>query len=307
MKYNYFILMALLLSGWSLSAQTPSDGLMMKRGDFCTGFIYTNESWKSYWEGGLKRTNDNIGQLTSQSVMWLGNYGISNNLNVIVMLPWVSNKASKGVLAGEEGLQDAQVFVKYKLLTTGDKIRYSGFVTGSFSTPLSKYTPDYLPLSIGLASTTAGIRYTNNVKWNKWYVNAGGSLTLRSKVYLDRPSYYTGNELFLTNQVEMPAVGDLFFSFGRIHKGLQLELNTIVVNTLGGHDIRRQDMPFVSNRMNLVKSGFLVMYYPKFLPNLALRAQYSQVLTGRNVGQTSGFLAGILYTFHFIKETTDEK
>jgi hypothetical protein len=99
----------------------------------------------------------------------------------------------------------------------------------------------------------------------------------------------------------MPNVFDLFASIGYIKNGLQAELNLMHQNTLGGEDIRRQDMPFVSNKMNYTKVGALVMYYPKQVKHLALRAAGSFIVTGRNVGQSTSFTAGALYTLQFSK------
>ena len=48
-------------------SQTPTDGLMMDKGNLCTGFMYTFDQWKNYWEGDLKRENGNIGKITTQS------------------------------------------------------------------------------------------------------------------------------------------------------------------------------------------------------------------------------------------------
>jgi hypothetical protein len=66
-------------------------------------------------------------------------------------------------------------------------------------------------------------------------------------------------------------------------------------NTLGGGDIRRQDMPFVSNRMNASKLGAMVMYPIPKLQRLAVQASYAYVLTGRNVGQSQTFTTGVFY------------
>jgi hypothetical protein len=81
-----------------------------------------------------------------------------------------------------------------------------------------------------------------------------------------------------------------------------LELNYSQQNTLGGGDIRRQDMPFVSNRMNFQKVGFLAMYYLPKPKNFAVRGSVQYTVAGRNVGQSTTFLGGLLYTFNFGKE-----
>ena len=67
--------------------------------------------------------------------------------------------------------------------------------------------------------------------------------------------------------------------------------------TTGGGDIRRQDMPFVSNRMNFSKVGGMVMYPIPKLQGLAVQLSYAYTLNGRNVGQATTFTAGLLYLF----------
>ncbi|RYG40850.1 MAG: hypothetical protein EOO01_26435 [Chitinophagaceae bacterium] len=62
-------------------AQTDVDAVMMSKNNLCTGFQYSVSSWDHYWEGKLKRTNENLGHVTTQMVGWMGNYGITNKLN----------------------------------------------------------------------------------------------------------------------------------------------------------------------------------------------------------------------------------
>ena len=62
--------------------------------------------------------------------------------------------------------------------------------------------------------------------------------------------------------------------------------------TLGGGDIRRQDMPFVSNRMNLRSWAAMVMYPIPKLRSLAVQSSYAHIVDGRNVGQSKTFTDG---------------
>lgn len=303
MKYTFTLLFitAFCLIG---RAQTLTDGLMMPKQNLCTGFMYTHDQWKDYWEGDLERDNGNIGKVTTQMITWVGNYGITDKINVIAMVPYVKTKASQGTLHEMTGFQDLSVGVKYNFFTKEweGKSRFKAFGVLNFSTPLTDYTPDFLPLSIGMASTNIAYRLGTYFKLEQgWFVNANAGYTWRSNVELDRPSYYTGDKLFNTNEVEMPNVFDFFGSIGYIKNGLQAELNVMQQTTLGGHDIRRQDMPFVSNKMDYTKMGLLVMYYVPQVKGLALRAAGSYTLTGRNVGQSSTYLAGVLYTIKFTK------
>jgi len=304
MKKTLQLIIPLLLAG-TLQAQTLTDGLMMPKNNFCTGFMYTQDKWTDYWEGSLKRENGNIGSITTKSITWFGNYGISDKLNVIAMVPYVMTKASQGTLTDMKGIQDLSVSLKYNFWKVyfADSSRLKAFVVGTMSVPLTDYTPDFLPLSIGMASKNAGARLnlTYFAKKN-WYVNGTLGYTFRSNVELDRPSYYTDGQFFMTNEVDMPNVLDFAFSAGYIFRGLETKLSYIQQNTQGGGDIRRQDMPFVSNRMNFSKMEILFMYYlpkPKYL---AVRGAYNYTVSGRNVGQSSAFMLGTMYTFHFGKK-----
>ena len=68
--------------------------------------------------------------------------------------------------------------------------------------------------------------------------------------------------------------------------------------TLGGGDIRRQDMPFVSNRMNLDRVRAEVMYIPPGTTGVTLGVGAARVLSGRNVGQSTMLMGGVTYAFH---------
>jgi hypothetical protein len=287
----------------SVWAQTMTDGLMMPKNNFCTGFLYTNDKWTNYWEGELKRDNGNIGSITTQSLMYVGNYGITDKINVIAMLPYVKTEASQGTMSNMEGIQDLTLAVKYNFFRKDfEKSSFRTFGVLGFSTPLSDYTPDFLPLSIGMASTNIYYRLTAYYKFAQmFYVNGSAGYTWRSNVTLDRSSYYTSGHLYETDEVKMPNVFDYLFSFGILKSGLQAEITYMQQNTLGGDDIRRQDMPFVSNRMNFSKVGGLVMYYLPKPRGLAVRGSYTTTVSGRNVGQSDTFMAGLLYTIKFSK------
>jgi hypothetical protein len=297
------IAFSICLLSFHSKAQTMNDGLMMPAKSLCTGFFYGHDQWKNYWEGSLKRDNLNIGKLTTQSVMWYGVYGISKKLNVYGILPYVWTKASLGTLQSMQGVQDLTLGAKYNLLKTeAGTGNFTVFASGSFSTPMSDYTPDFLPLSIGLATTNLSGRGTINYSMkNGFYVNTSGGYTWRSNVKLDRPAYYTDGAYYSTNEVHMPNVFDFIVNLG-YHKGAwEAQIFYNQQNTLGGGDIRRQDMPFVSNQMNFSKAGALVMYYLPWPKNFAVRATSNYTFAGRNVGQTTSFMGGVLYTFNFSK------
>ena len=236
--------------------------------------------------------------------MWVGSYGLTEKINLIAMVPYVWTRASDGTLHSMQGVQDLTLGAKYSVLKKEfQNSSIKTFAGLSFSIPLTNYTPDFLPLSIGLASKTLAVRVNTVYTLAKtWYTGVSGAYVFRSNVTLDRPSYYTDGQLFLTNEVAMPNQFHFFGNIGYKKPSWQAEVNYIQQNTLGGGDIRRQDMPFASNRMNFAKIGITGMYYFAMPKGLAARASVSYTVAGRNVGQSTTYSAGLLYTIHFKKE-----
>ncbi|HET7293133.1 MAG TPA: transporter [Vicinamibacteria bacterium] len=285
-----------------VQAQTIEDGVMMPGKNLCTGFLYAHDSWDEYWEGTLKRVNGNIGTITTESLSWVGNYGVTNRLNVIAMLPHVWTEASQGPLHGMSGFQDLTLAAKYSLLETDFTRRgaLKAILVAAASVPLGDYTPDFYPLSIGSASRRFASRLTVDFQAQRgWFLTGSAAYTFRDTVTLDRPAYFTDGQLFLSDQVAMPDVFDYTVSAGYRKEGLMIPVAFSQQTTLGGGDIRRQDMPFVSNRMDFSKLDALVMYTIPKAKDLALRVAGTYTVSGRNVGQATTLTAGLLYTFHF--------
>jgi hypothetical protein len=160
------------------------------------------------------------------------------------------------------------------------------------------YTPDFFPLSIGTGGGRASGRLTLGYQSAAaWFVNASSAYTWCSNVRLNRNSYYTDGQLYLTNEVAMPNVIEHMLTAGVNRGRWRIPLSLVQQRTLGGGDIRRQDMPFVSNRMDFVRLNGGVMYaMPK---NVTIRLGAAHVLSGRNVGQSTTFTSGVFYAHQF--------
>lgn len=292
----------LVLAAAPLSAQSVDDGMLLPKRALDVGLMYSHESWSNYWEGELKRNNENIGTLTTRSVAWMAAYGLTDRITVVGTLPYIWTRASQGTSRGLSGIQDLMVGVKFRLLSTPftDQGTLRALVVGSASGPASDYTPDYLPLSIGVASSRFAGRLTLNFQAHAgWFINGSGGYTWRSNIHLDRPAYYTDGQLFLTDEVDMPNVFDYTVSTGWRNGRLFIPVSLTRQKTLGGGDIRRQDAPFASNRMDFVRLDGSVMYALNRPENLALRAGVSRILSGRNVGEATAITGGVFYRFHF--------
>jgi hypothetical protein len=198
-------------------------------------------------------------------------------------------------------MQDFQAALKYRLLTTSvaDRTSLSALVVAGAAAPASNYTPDFLPLSIGLASRRFTSRLTVGVADASGpFIDATAGHTWRGNVKLDRSAYYTNGQLYLTSDVQMPRVFDYAVTAGMQKGRLCLPLTISSQRTLGGGDIRRQDMPFVSNRMDLTRVDGAIMYSMTKPQNLMIRLGLGHTLTGRNVGQSTTFTSGVRYLVH---------
>ncbi len=282
-----------------MAAQTESDAIMMGHKLFCTGFAYGQTKWDHYWEGTLKRNNENIGTVTTKSVLWMGSYGLTKDINIIAGLPYVWTEATAGTLKGLKGVQDASLAVKWKALEKHNgATRYRLFAVAGASMPVSDYVADFQPLSIGLQSRTAYLRAMGDYQRGRFFTTALASYHLRSNVTIDRQAYYT-TEMHYTDEVRMPDANFVQLRAGYRSPQLVAEVVADKWTTLGGFDIRRNDMPFPSNRMNATRVGLALKYEPSWLANWTFIGNYSETVAGRNMGQGRSLSAGLFYIFNF--------
>jgi hypothetical protein len=278
---------------------------MLNKNQWCNGFNYEHAQWKNYWEGTLKRDNENIGTFTSQAVMFMTNYGINNKLNIMAGLPYMWNHVSGGTLHKMHGLQDASVALKWKPWSvTCGKSKLSLFAVAGISTPTSNYPVDFLPLAIGFHSTNVTGRAMVDYQAGKFFTMASAAYILRSNTEIDRTAYYTDHMIY-SNKVDMPNAASYMLRAGLRSKYLIAEAIISNFTTLGGFDIHRNDMPFPGNRMNMTNIGAHIKYTLPFYTHVELTADGGYTIKGRNAGQTTSFGLGAYYIFNFKKKTSE--
>lgn len=306
--YRYYIIVCCcVVFSQKAAAQTDADALMIPKNFYCAGVMYNHSGWTDYWEGTFKRDNANIGKFTANSYTVVGNYGITNKLDVLFSVPYISTNATQGTLKGQSGVQDLTLTLKWLAFQSEiGKGIFSVHAILSGSIPLSNYEPNFLPVSIGLHSETAALRGLVNYQVGRFFVAGAGQYVQRSDITVDQNSYYT-TQLIYSNRVYMPNVNNFIFSTG--YRSLKFNAEAIFskTTTLGGFDIRKDDNPFPGNRMNWTTAGALFKYSFESVSGLELTAGGNYVLTGRNVGQGTTFFGGVLYVFDFSKNTTKQK
>lgn len=284
------------LSSQLAFSQTDLDGIMLKKNVLCVGGMFSTNSWTNYWEGTFKRDNDNIGKVTTNMYAIMGNYGITDRVNFLFSVPYVTTKATAGTLTGLEGVQDLALMLKWLgyVKKFGNNNKLSLYGIGRVSSPVSNYVADFLPLSIGMRSKTAGVRLMADYQRGNFFATVSGGYTYRSNIDIDRDAYYT-TSMHYTNEVEMPDQTGYNVRAGYRTRWWIAELVFENMTTLGGFDIRKNDMPFPSNKMNMTQGGVNFKHTLKSVTGLELTGGARYVVSGRNVGQATTVYGGIFY------------
>lgn len=300
--YKAALAACLLLVFEVAQAQTDMDAIMMGQRQLCIGPMFSHSSWTNYWEGTLKRDNANLGKVSTRMYALMGAYGVTDNLNLLFGVPYVRTKASAGTLTGQRGVQDLSFYAKWMPVEKDlGKGTFSLYTIGGVSFPLGNYTPDLLPVSIGLRSKTASLRLMLDYQLGDFFVTGSYTQVFRDNITLDRNSYFT-THLIQSSEVEMPDASNLQFRAGYRSAKLIAEAVLNRWTTLGGFDITRNNMPFPSNRMNATTLGVNFKYVVTADHALSLIGGYNRAISGRNMGQASTFNAGVFYIIEFTKK-----
>jgi len=301
---NYFRFLGLL--GASLGtitiaqAQTPLDGLMMPKGEICIALQYDQVTWDRYWEGSTIRVNQNIGTFTRQTDMPMIVGGITDKVNVILSLPYVKTGASAGQMAGVQGIQDFGISVKALLLEKSiGKGKLTGFSNLSFSTPASNYLSDYMPFSLGFGAKELGIRAIGKYELDKGaYLRVSYSFLNRGITEAERDFYYADGS-FYTSKMDVPnaLLGQVTVGSWMMKKKLRVEASLTTFQSTSGDDIQVYSMPQPTNKVDFDRIEGFAQYYFRTNGGLGLIASYQQAISGRNMGQFSGYGFGLTYQF----------
>lgn len=278
-------------------AQSFTDGLMMPKNSACAGFNFGQEKFSSYWEGTLLRLSPMGNQIISTTNLF-ANYGIKNNLNVLVNVAYMANSADNTPIAGMSGFQDITLGLKYQLPLA--KNFNAIFVAGG-TLPLTNYVSAY-PFAIGNQCKTAFaklmLQYYDVEEGLDFSVQSG--YTLRSNIKIDAPDYYT--DVFVnSNEVVIPDALQHQVRGGYCTYRFIFEVVGTLYQTLGGFDMRRQDLPFPSNKQESTRLGVFSAYRVKQLGNIQLTGSVMYALNGRNTGQSLTYSFGLFQNFGFTK------
>lgn len=285
-----------------LYSQTPADALLMEKGELCIAAMYQNDSWNKYWEGSLLRDNKNIGTLSRSNYIPMLAYGLTKRINILATLPYVNTSASGGQMAGTSGFQDLGIFTKVKVI---DKSAFQAFTAAGISFPISEYLSDYMPLNLGLGTTEISLRAILKYEYHsKIYFRGSAAYLHRTTTEAERDYYYQDGSIYSTT-MNVPDVLSFDAALGCWLWDHDVQLEALVGTQIGqsGDDIRRQNMPQPTNKMDMKNVSGYIRYFPSFTQGFSVFGSVSQVFDGRNVGQSQTITGGITYQFPIFKST----
>lgn len=275
---NWLLLLGLMISPWAYG-QSIVDGFMKGKGN---GSVVLSYSWEQYDEFYFADDRRDApppwgGQITTQSASLYGTVGLSDDIDIIFNLPYI-NAQGDGVDTVDQsvgGLQDASLFIKWRPIlveTGGGNLSFAAAL--GVATPFSDYEADQV-LSIGNQATRGDLRLLTH-----FIANSG--------IFAELQAGYS------LRSDDVPNATMLNAKVGYAGANFYLDLwSETQISDSDAPDI--SEAPFSQTRVNYTQIGATV-----FVPvasGLGIAANFGQYVSGRNVGLSTRFGAGLVYNF----------
>lgn len=273
-------------------AQSPVSGFMKKEGE---GAVVVSFSQEKYDKVFLVPTEiDGVpvfNEVTISSISFYGEVGITDRFNVVLNIPYIESKgnASAAVLTNNgfenkrTGVQDVKIYVKYhfySLKMNKSTLDFMGVM--GLETPLGNYRADeglQSILAIGNQSSSFNMFGIATFKTN------GGVFAAGQSGYS-----FKGNQSphALLTEFKLGYAGSTFY------------VDAFVANQLSeknGVDIIGEGFVgyFPAARVNFTRVG--INAYAPLVEGIGLTAGANTFVAGRNIGNSTGFYGGLVYSF----------
>lgn len=265
------------------TAQPIADGYMKGKGHGSLVLSYSWEQYDEFFFGTEKRDAPPPygGQITTRSVSLYGIYGLSDNLDLVLNLPFITAQgAGEGADVPEQevsGLQDLSLFLKWRPLYTETEAGNFSFLGGlGLATPLSDYAANAV-LSIGNQSTRIDARLMSQYQANSGFL-------------VDLQAGYSVR----TNDVPNAIVLGGKIGYAGTHFYVDLWSETQISDS-SAPDITPGVVPFNETRVNYTQVG--VTGYVPLGESFGISAGVGRYVGGRNVGLATRVSGGLIYNF----------
>jgi len=270
-----------MISDNEVKGQALLDGFMKNKGQGTVAVSYSYESYDRFNFGNVEMDAPAPvgGDVSTQSVALYANYGLFDNINIVISLPYISVKGTGDEserVQERNNLQDVSIYAKWRpyQVQLGNGI-LSTITAVGLTTPASNYEPNDI-LSIGSQATTGNANVLLQYMFKKGlFANAQAGYSLKgnnvpnaftwsSKVgYAASKFYIDVTLLSQTSESDAPDIGT--------------------------------DVPFYETRVNYTKLG--VNGYYAITDKVGVSVGWYKYLASRNSVLSSGFSGGIVYNF----------
>jgi hypothetical protein len=153
---------------------------------------------------------------------------------------------------------------------------------------------------------TAMGRIMADYQLGNFFTTASAAFFTRSNVTIDQNMHITPHVCIIPIEVEMPTMNNFNFRAGyRSGKGYA-EAIVDIMQTNGGFDMTRNNMPFLSNQMNASRVGFGFKYnFGKVEGLSAVGNADVYHVAGRNMGQATSISAQVSFIFSILQNHLD--
>jgi hypothetical protein len=157
-----------------------------------------------------------------------------------------------------------------------------------------------MPFSLGFGANELGIRAIGKYELEKGpYFRASYSYLHRGVTEAERDFYFADQDAYYTAKMDVPNafLGQVTIGSWMFKKKLRVEASLTAIKSTSGDDIRVYSMPQPTNKVDFDRVEGFAQYYFKTNGGFGLIASYQKAISGRNMGQFSGYGLGITYQF----------
>ncbi len=268
-KIKLFITSILLLYSSLIFSQGMLDGFMKGKGKTDVALSYSYEKGKKFYgRDGLRTLGRDI-----QSINLFVAHGITNYLDVLASVPYISNGGQ------ESAFQDASIFLRAKLLEVSILDVKTRFMIGAgYMFPLSDYKTESAN-SIGQQAESKEVRAMVQFEKNAYFLLLKGGYSFRNNPNTDALQFV--GKLGIAKE---KYYADLFVEYLKPDGGSDYPL----INEDSASTFRELGVGFLRIGVN---------GYKPLSNHLGIVGGLAYTLDGRNIGKTTRFTIGLVAKF----------
>ncbi len=257
------------------AAALDINGFMPGKGRGDLALSATVEGYDEFWVGETKVSDPGVGEVETFSLTaWL-TWGLTDDLAVVVNVPYVDVDSDGLGGFGDSGLQDLSALLKVRFARIASGAARHSFVgAAGVRVPIGDYEGN-LPVDLGDDTTDALFRLVYQLESGSFHFSQQVGYDVRGG---DAPDGY-------------PLLTELGVTAGRATWTLYLA--QLIADD--GTDIGDPGFTFPSNRDEYQRVGAKV--YARFTDNLGGTLGGFTTLDGRNSGDITGFFGGVVWSF----------